>query len=281
MIALVTDFGLSDAYVGTMKGVMLGICPAARLVDVTHTIPPQDVRAAAYVLLTAYHHFPANTLFLVVVDPGVGTARAPIAVQTDHGLYVAPDNGVLSYVLAQVAVEQAVTLENPAYHLPEVSRTFHGRDIFSPVAAHLANDVPLDALGPVLPELRPLAVPLLEIAPPVVRGEVLHIDHFGNIISSIGRLIWTGADRLRLAPQFGAVHPSVPPFDPECCHVRIGSHTLDTIRPTYGAVPPGTLTALVGSSGQLEIGVNQGNAAQVLNVKPGDLITLKTGARQE
>lgn len=281
IIALLTDFGQSDAYVGTMKGVILSICPAARLVDLTHTISPQNVRQAAYVLLTAYRYFPAHTVFLVVVDPGVGTDRAPVAVQTSQGLYVAPDNGVLSYVLRHLTPYQAVTLHNPAYHLPEVSRTFHGRDIFSPAAAHLANGVPISELGPAAPILHQLPDPVLQIASGQARGEILHIDHFGNLISSIGHLAWTDSGRLVLDPQFGSDHPALPPLDPQICRISLGGQTIHAIHRTYGAVPPDTLTALVGSSGQLEIGVNQGSAAHMLDLSPGDPIMLDFGARQE
>jgi S-adenosylmethionine hydrolase len=274
IIALLTDFGLSDAYVGTMKGVLLSICPAARLVDLSHAVEPQNVRQAAYILLTAVPYFPPDTVFLVVVDPGVGTAREPIALQGDHGIYVAPDNGVLSYVLRRVRVQQTVILENLDYRLPNASKTFHGRDIFSPAAAHLANGVPITALGPPLPELQRLPDPHLDIAPPRIDGEVLHIDHFGNVITSIGELIWTGPSILQLIPRFGPYHPSLPTLDAQTCYVTIGSQSIRAISLTYGSGPPGTLTALVGSSGQLEIGVNQGNAARSLGAGIGDPVTL-------
>ncbi len=273
IIALLTDFGLSDAYVGTMKGVMHGICPAARHVDITHAIQPQNVRQAAYVLLTAFRHFPPGTVFLVVVDPGVGTAREPIAVQTDRGTFVAPDNGVLSFVLPHVQVQQTAVLQNPSYQLPTVSQTFHGRDIFSPAAAHLANGVPVEALGPALPGLKRLPDPRLDIAPGYIHGEVLHIDHFGNVITSIGELTWSGADTLRLNPQFGPDRPAST-LDAPACHVIAGNHTLDGIRATYGAVSPGTLAALVGSSGQLEVGLNQGSAAMALGVSIGGAVSV-------
>jgi len=274
IIALLTDFGLSDAYVGVMKGVMLSICPSARLVDVTHAIAPQNVRQAAYVLMTAYRYFPPDTNFLVVVDPGVGTAREPVAVDTDHGVFVAPNNGVLSYALAQTRLRQSVILQTPDFRLPVVSQTFHGRDIFSPAAAHLANGVPVSALGPSLPELRRLPDPRLEITPPRISGEALHIDHFGNITTSIGRLIWVDPNTLRLDPQFGSYHPVLPALDAERCDIAVGARRVGPIRATYGDSPPGALTALVGSSGQLQIAINQGNAAQALGVAPGDPVTL-------
>lgn len=275
LIALLTDFGLADAYVGTMKGVALSICPQARLVDLTHAIQPQNVRQAAYVLLTAFRHFPRHTVFLVVVDPGVGTAREPVAVETSVGTYVAPNNGVLSYVLPHTTVQHAIALDNPAYHLPGVSQTFHGRDIFSPAAAHLAGGVPITELGSPLPELVKLPDPALEIAPGRVRGEVLHIDHFGNVITSIGHLAWAGDSTLELDPQFGSQRSETVRLHPDRCRVRIHDASLSPIRRTYGAVAPGALTPLVGSSGQLEIGVNQGSAAQALGVALGDPVILE------
>ncbi|NDJ76310.1 MAG: SAM-dependent chlorinase/fluorinase [Chloroflexi bacterium] len=277
IIAVLTDFGLSDAYVGTMKGIVLSLCPTARIVDLTHDIRPQNVKQAAYVLLTAYRFFPPGTVFLVVVDPGVGTQRKPIAVQTDRGLFVAPDNGVLSYVLSVVELQAAVVLDNSDYHLPDVSATFHGRDLFSPVAAHLANGMRLESLGSALDQLKHLPEPLLEVALPDIRGEVLHTDHFGNIITSIGHLRWIGADRLQLIPEFGPDQAACYELDAAACRVTVGSHTLHRIRTTYGAVPVQRLTSLVGSSGQLEIGMNRGKAARTLAVSIGDSITLHTG----
>ncbi len=274
IIALLTDFGLSDAYVGTMKGVMLALCPAARLVDLTHDVQPQNVRQAAYLLATAYAYFPADTVFLVVVDPGVGTARVPVAVETSHGRYVAPDNGVLSYVLAETGGGRAYALENPAYRLAETSQTFHGRDLFAPAAARLAAGVPGSAFGPALDTLVALPAPRLKIASAQLDGEVLHIDRFGNLITSIGRLAWDGPELLRFAPRFGVQASAPETLRAAACQVRIGERTIGPIRPTYGAVPPGARTALIGSAGQLEIGVNQGHAASVLGAAIGDPVTL-------
>ncbi|MCD4684767.1 MAG: SAM-dependent chlorinase/fluorinase, partial [Anaerolineae bacterium] len=245
-----------------------------RLVDLTHTSAPQNVRQAAYVLLTAYRYFPPDTVFLIVVDPGVGTTRHPIAVQTERGYFVAPDNGVLSYVLAHTHAQRVVSLDNPAYQLTDTSQTFHGRDIFSPAAAHLAAGVAITALGPTLDTWHTLPQPKLTITPTRIHGEVLHVDHFGNVITSIGQLRWTD-DTLQLDPAFGHDHPIAPPtINAATSTVTVGQHTLHTINRTYGAVAPGTLTALIGSTGQLEIGVNQGHAAHTLDVQSGDLISL-------
>jgi len=272
IITLLTDFGLSDAYVGTMKGVMLSSCPHAHLIDLTHDIQPQNIQQAAYVLLTAFRHFPPHTVFLVVVDPGVGTARAPIAVATTDGTYVAPNNGVLSYILPHVRVLHTAVIQNPDYLLPNSSHTFHGRDIFSPAAAHLANGVPVSELGPVVPELIKLPDPVLDINPSRIVGQVLHIDHFGNIITSIGALTWQPAGSLQLSPQFGSHEPV--DLAASTSRVQIAAKTIHSIRPTYGMVEPGSLVALVGSSGQLEIGINQGHAARALGVKLNDQVTL-------
>jgi S-adenosyl-L-methionine hydrolase (adenosine-forming) len=281
ILALLTDFGLSDAYVGTMQGVILSICPQAQIVDVTHHIAPQNVRQAAYVLLTAFRYFPPETVFVVVVDPGVGMAREPIAVATDYGHYIAPNNGVLSYVLAHNVPRRAVVLDNPDYHLSGVSMTFHGRDIFSPAGAHVANGVPLTALGPDLPELVKLPAPELARAGQQVRGEVLHIDHFGNVITSIGQLAWLARDTLELRPRFGPDQAAQIRLEAATCAVTTGAHRFTPLRRTYGAVAPGELTALVGSAGQLEIGMNQGSAAAELGLTLGDPVTLHWQTRTE
>ncbi|MBN1563753.1 MAG: SAM-dependent chlorinase/fluorinase [Anaerolineae bacterium] len=284
-IALLTDFGLADAYVGTMKGVMLSICPTAHLIDITHDIRPQQIRQAAYMLWTTYRYFPPDTIFMVVVDPGVGTSREPIAVATDHGIFVAPDNGVLSYVLNERTIRHSVRLQNPAYRLADVSQTFHGRDIFSPAAAHLANGVPVDELGPVQPELVRLdnLHLTIEIARETtqIRGEVLHIDQFGNVITSIGQLSWIDEHIVQLIPSFGQITEPLPNFPVQHSCVTISAHKICPIQRTYGRVAPGTLVALVGSSGQLEIGINQGHAAQTLGATSGDAVTLTITHNQD
>lgn len=276
VIALLTDFGLSDAYVGTMKAVMLSICPEARLVDITHQISPQDVRSAAYVLSSSFRFFPPGTVFLIVVDPGVGTAREPLAVETAQGMFVAPNNGVLSSVLPQLEVRHAVEIAAPRYMLPSVSRTFHGRDIFAPAAAHLAAGVRITELGPTLPELVKLDPPRLEISDRSIEGEVIHIDHFGNVITSIGPLAWDG-DRLILTPPSGRGTAALVVFAAAASVTQAAGATISGIAPAYGAAAPGTLLALVGSAGQLELAVNQGSAARLLGMRTGDPVTVLLG----
>jgi S-adenosylmethionine hydrolase len=204
IITLTTDFGVADGYVGTMKGVILGIVPDARLVDISHEITPQNVRQAAYVLYTAYPFFPLYTVHLAVVDPGVGGTRRPIALRTPVGYFVGPDNGILSYVMACEPVEALVELADPRYRLPHVSHTFHGRDVFAPAAAHLAAGIPIAALGPPVADPVTFPPPRLEVGPDGITGEVLHADRFGNVITSIGRLEWS-EEELLLGPAFQRV----------------------------------------------------------------------------
>lgn len=276
VIALLTDFGLEDTYVGVMKGVMLSICPTARLIDLTHAIAPQNVRQAAYTLLSAFAYMPPHTIFVAVVDPGVGSARKPIAIETSHGVFIGPDNGLFSYLLKHIEVRQIVALQNPQFMLSEVSATFHGRDVFSPAAAHIANGVPLDQLGALLHKIEWLELPRFEITPQAIHGEVLAIDRFGNITTSIGRLHWGQDDLLRLIPLFGipSTTEEVPPIRPESCAVQIGTTRIEPLGLTYSAVPKGDMLALINSAGCLEVAINQGNAAQRLKTATGDPVTL-------
>lgn len=276
VIALLTDFGTTDVYVGVMKGVMLDICPAARLVDLTHAVQPQNIRQGAFVLLNAYHYFPAGTVFLAVVDPGVGSARRPVAVRAGAYTFVAPDNGLLSYVLADTPPDHVVELNNPVYRLTSVSYTFHGRDIFAPAAAHLAAGVSLNAMGTPLEQIVSLPVPLLNVEPDVVRGEVLHLDHFGNAVTSIGLLEWLSAERLRLKPRFGG-QATAREIVTGHAEVRLNGQTICGVVPTYSHTHPGDLLAMVGSSGHLEIAVNQGSAAARLGTRIGDAVELRMG----
>jgi S-adenosylmethionine hydrolase len=274
LITLTTDFGLADAYVGSMKGVILGIIPDVRLVDVTHQISPQDVRQTAYVLYTLYRFFPPHTVHLVVVDPGVGGARRAIAVRTAQGSFVGPDNGVFSYVMADQPVEAIVELTNPRYRCPQPSQTFHGRDIFAPAAAHLAAGVPIDQFGPSVVDPVTLPLPRLRVSPGGVSGEVLHIDRFGNAITSIGRLVWE-EERLALEPAFGQIDVEAVRFRAHRVSVRAGGQEVQGVRRTYAEVVPGDALALVGSAGHLEIAVREGNGARELGLQLGDPVELR------
>jgi len=275
VIALITDFGSTDIYVGVMKGVILSIYPNARLIDISHDIQPQNVREGAFALLNSYRYFPEGTLFLTVVDPGVGSSRKPVAVQAGRYTFVAPDNGVLSYVLYEIRDAFAVELNNPTYQMAAVSSTFHGRDIFAPAAAHLAKGVALRAMG--TPLLNPVTLPepALTVNAKKITGEVIHVDHFGNIMTSIGYLRWVAPERLTLNKRFGE-YASLP-VPTSGTTIQIGSTTLTGIQSTFAEVPRGELLALVESNGYLEIAVNQGNAAARLEVSIGDPVEMQIG----
>src|SRR5438552_4024282 len=187
IIAFMTDFGLGDGDVGVLKGVVLGIVPDAHTIDITHDVAPQHVASGAWILAASYRYFPPGTVYVCVVDPGVGSTRRPIAVHAGDWFFVGPDNGLFGYVLAEQPVHQAVVLSNLAYQLPQVSSTFHGRDIFAPAAAHLARGVPLTQLGPAID---PATLQRLNDGLPKREGShilahILHVDHFGNLITSI------------------------------------------------------------------------------------------------
>lgn len=273
LVTLTSDFGIADGYVAAMKGVLLSIAPQARLVDLSHHIPPQDVRRAAFLLSTVIPFFPPATVHLAVVDPGVGTGRRAIAVQTPQATFVGPDNGLFTYVLSEAREWAAVELANPDYRLPHLSDTFHGRDLFAPAAAHLALGAPLQTLGPPVVAPVELPVPRLEIAPDRLEGEVLHVDRFGNLITSLGRLRWEGK-RLALSPAFRRDLPplSLPAAEAQ---VEIAGRALLGIRRTYGEVGVGDLLALVGSHGFLELALRQGSAADTLSVRPGEGVTVR------
>lgn len=259
LITLTTDFGLADPYVGIMKGVVLRINPAARLVDLSHQVPQQDIRHGAYLIASSYAYFPPDVVHVVVVDPGVGSDRRGIAVRTEQGAFVAPDNGVLSLVLNREAVLEAVVLAEPAYWLSPISATFHGRDVFAPVAAHLTLGVPLAALGPPAANLAtfPVSRPYRRSAGAIL-GEVVHVDRHGNLITN---LPW---------------HDEV--FRPGPARVEIGGVVIQSVRHTFSSVEPGELVAYVGSGGTLEIGVRDGNASKALNVCVGDAVAVtRTG----
>jgi S-adenosylmethionine hydrolase len=253
IITLTTDFGLDDGYVGTMQGVILSIAAGATLVDLSHQVPPQDVRAGAFVLYQAVPFFPRDTIHLVVVDPGVGSQRRALAVHTSQGTFVAPDNGVLSYVLASTNVHEAVSLTNPAYRLPQVSSTFHGRDIFAPAAAHLANGVPLTELGPRAINLVRLAVPEVEFTSGGdLIAHVLHVDHFGNLILDV-----TAGD---LAEEVT---------------FELAGRRIEGLSRTFADVAPGDPVAYIGSTrDHVEIALRNGNAAQEIGVDVGDEVLI-------
>ncbi len=275
-IALLTDFGVRDAYVGIMKGVMQRINPAVSFIDITHDIQPQNVRQAAFALLNCYRYFQTDTIFLVVVDPGVGGTRKPIAAQAGDYTFVAPDNGVLSYVLNEFDTFEVVELSNLLYQLSPVSNTFHGRDIFAPAAAHLSSGVALYKFGATVEHIYKQLLPHIKIENSQITGQVLYADHFGNLVTTIGNLTWTDAQHLKLTTRFGdSPEPIIIPVENSTLSVK--DITLSGIHHTYSEVERHQLLILVGSNGFLEIAMNQGNAAHHLDISPGSTIILQIG----
>lgn len=268
-IALLTDFGTTDAYVGVMKAVMKRINPTADFIDITHDIQPQNVRQGAFVLLNSYHYFAPGTVFLVVVDPGVGGTRRPIAAYVGDYTFVAPDNGILSYVLNDFTTPMVVELTNLMYQMPHVSNTFHGRDIFAPAAAHLAAGVPVHNFGPVVDRLYRQLLPTFRISESQINGQVLYNDRFGNVVTSIGELKWLEGDHLSLSPRFGS-RDATTDVIPSKAVVHVKGQRVGAIRRTYSETNKNDLMALVDSNGFLEVAINQGNAAKQFQFNPGD-----------
>ena len=285
VITLTTDFGTRDGFVGTMKGVILNIHPDAEIVDITHEIAPQNVEEGAFLFAASFRYFPANAIHVLVVDPGVGSSRRAIAAQIGETIFIAPDNGILPlaifgnrgfhvyygesgrmqnvprdlytppFFFVRQSVDQLVHLNNPTYWLPKVSNTFHGRDIFAPCAAHAASGVPLQALGePIVDWKRvDMAMAARRLNDNSAIGRVIHIDRFGNAITSIDEPLLRGMDRDRM-------------------RISIRGRELAGLRRTYADVASGEAVALVGSSGYLEIAIRDGNAANTLGIRAGDSV---------
>lgn len=260
-IALVTDFGYRDHYVGVMKGVIASIAPEASVIDITHGVAPQSIIGGAIALRESWKFFPPRTIFVAVVDPGVGTERRPIAVETGAGArFVGPDNGVMALALDQAGFACAIELTAERYRLPRVSASFHGRDIFAPAAAYLWRGTRLGVMGPAV--TNPLALELpgpLESASEI-RGEVIHVDGFGNLITNIAREMIAG-----FAARFPAIGLSV----------RIGRSGPMKILEAYGNARKGTPLAISGSFDTLEIAVRDGNAAHRFDAGVGARVSVR------
>jgi S-adenosylmethionine hydrolase len=261
-LTLLTDFGVSDTYVGQMKGVIATIAPNTTVIDLTHDVPAQDVLAGAVELDGALDAFAAGTIHVGVVDPGVGSLRQPIAVRTDRFTFVGPDNGLVTAALDQADTYQAVALTNRAYHRSHVSATFHGRDIFAPAAAHLANGASLEMLGEPIERPQRLDLPQPRADADQLSGEVLLIDRFGNLITNITR------DDLRHHGWLDAADRS------PSLRVDMGVTTIEDLSQTFSDAAVGGAVAYIGSSGRLEIAVRDGNAARTLGMRRGDAVKL-------
>src|SRR6266581_6051809 len=253
VIALLTDFGARDHYAGTMKGVALGICPDVTLVDITHEVPAHDVLAGALELAAAYKYFPTGTIFLAVVDPGVGSARRGIAAEAGDFKFVAPDNGVLTAVLDEHPPKKVVELTERKYARPSVSRTFEGRDRFAPAAAWLAKGIELSALGRSAGALIMLDVPQPTFDDEGIEGQILRVDRFGNLITNIDRKTF---DKLSGAPL----------------DIRVGDYQVQRVVSTYADGASGEVCGLFGSTEHLEIVANGDSAAARLDLGRGALV---------
>ncbi len=255
IITLLSDFGLKDPYVAEMKAVILSICPESCIVDISHEIEKFNIHMGAFVLASATPYFPASTIHVAVVDPGVGTKRRPIIIETKRSFYVGPDNGILGLAARKDGVRHVYHVKNSQYMLPQVSRTFHGRDIFAPTAAHLANGQAPSDFGP---EIHDYVLP--ESAKPRTKraklsGEIIHIDGFGNLVTNISR---EDLEKIGIREDLDIIVQ----FNDKATSLRLCS--------AYGGVPGKSPLAIIGSGGFLELSVNQGNASHALNLKIGD-----------
>ncbi len=257
LVTLTTDFGHADPFVGVMKGVMLSINPRIRFVDLCHGVPPGDVRAGAFVLRTSAGYFPPGTVHLAVVDPGVGTSRRVICARAGSHLFVGPDNGLLSWVTHTMGRRSVFHVTHTDLFAKEISSTFHGRDVFAPLAAHLAAGMKPETLGPSIDDM-------VELDWPAVRtgrrneliGEVLYVDGFGNLITNIASSMLNVPKRRSLT-------------------VRVGRHVIKGLSANYASAGTGKLLALIGSAGFLEIALNAGSASQKTGLCVGDAVRVQ------
>jgi S-adenosylmethionine hydrolase len=257
IITLTTDFGLQDAYVGSMKGVILSIHPHVRIVDITHELPAHRILPAAYLLREACPRFPPGTVHVAVVDPGVGGQRTPLLLKIDNRFYVGPDNGIFGLLMVDLPLQGAWRLESREHFLHPVSKTFHGRDVFAPVAAHLAAGTPPDAFGPAASDPSSLSLPAHHEEPRTLRGQVVWIDRFGNCITNL-------SDKVVSRWARGA------PFT-----VHAASKKIAKISTTYESTSEGEALALINSMGYLEVACNQARADHTLGLKEGNRVTLE------
>ena len=256
VITLTTDYGINDWFVGTLRGVMARINPQAQVIDITHHIAGGDIRAGAFALMAAFRYFPYHSVHLAVVDPGVGGSRAAIVVRTSEHFFVGPDNGVLSWALRQEKIQAIHRLEDEKFFLQPVSQTFHGRDVFAPVAAHLSNGIAPERFGPGQESLIRLPWPEARRNRREAQGEILYIDRFGNAITNLQEELLAGFERKR-------------------CRIIVRGKPVAAVHSHYGAAPTGKPAAVVSSSGFLELAVNGGSAARKFRLKVGDPILVR------
>ena len=256
VIALITDFGTDDVYVGVMKGAILSISPDADIVDITHAIPRHDILAGSHTLLASYPFFPEGSIFVAVVDPGVGGDRAVLCARAEARYFLAPDNGLLGQILSEKGYEALVRVEREDLFIKPVSSTFHGRDIFAPVAAHISMGLDIKSLGPEVADYMRLESAGPEVGPGRIAARVAWVDSFGNIVTNCPA---------EAAEEVVADWASI--------GIEGRGEEISLVR-SYDSVPEGALLAIVGSSGFLELSVREGSAAERLGIEPGDAVVL-------
>jgi S-adenosylmethionine hydrolase len=263
IITLLTDFGLKDPYVASMKGVILSINPQCTLVDITHQVSPHDIREGAFILAQTYSTFPKGTIHLSVVDPGVGSARKPILIVTKNFFFVGPDNGLFAFAVKREKLKKVIALGKMEFFLPEVSPTFHGRDLFAPVAAHLSLGIAPESFGRVIKSWNEISFPEPVLRQEKLIGEIVHIDTFGNLVCNIDykNLLKFSKGRLFV--------------------IKIGERTMRGLKKGYWEGKKDEPMALIGSGGYLEISIREGNAQKILKVKRGDSIQVEVRERRE
>ncbi len=257
VITLLTDFGANDGYVGVMKGVIWSIAPQAQIADLTHEIPPQDVLTGAITLERCVPFFPPGTVHVAVVDPGVGTHRRSIAALIERQYFVGPDNGLATLLIESAERQGAeitvVNLDKPAYWLNKISTTFHGRDIFAPVGAHLANGVPVGSIGSLIHDPHRISIPTPDAIEAGWRGQIVRIDHFGNCATNLERHHIAKTGRIQ---------------------VKIKGRIITDMVKSFGERSSGELAAMINSDDRLEIAVVNGSASQLLNARVGDRVEI-------
>ena len=255
IITLTTDFGTKDSYVASMKGVILNINPDAKIIDLSHEISPQDIIEANFFVASACPYFPEGTIHVIVIDPGVGTPRLPLAIKVGSHYFIAPDNGVLTLLMEEIGYDQIRVIENSKIMFENISKTFHGRDIFAPAAAHLSNGFSFADIGKKIDELMKIDIPKPVLSGDSIVGKIIHIDKFGNLITNIKSNMLSYSKK---------------------SEIKIKKLQLNGINNIYDDVRSGKALSLIGSSGYLEISINQGNAKDILCAKIGEKVVVKT-----
>jgi len=261
-ITLTTDFGLKDPYAAVMKGVILSINPAARIIDISHSVKAGSIMQAAVLIKEAYPFFPKGTIHVAVIDPGVGGKRRPILVKTENHIFVGPDNGVFWPIIKDHKQTAIIHVTESRYFLPDISHTFHGRDIFAPVAAHISRGIDPLEMGQAIDDPVPLELPVPEQRGDSLYGRVMRIDHFGNLITNVKK---------RDLEEF---------LGPESSVIIAGKVVIEGLRSTYSEVRAGETLALIGSSGCLEISVNTGRASDIAETDPEDIVGMEIEVRR-